>query len=353
MKIAVLLSGGVDSSVALRLLKEEGHQLKAFYLKIWLQDEFSFLGECPWEEDLKYARGVCEQVDVPLEVIPLQTEYWDNVVSYTISEIKEGRTPNPDIFCNSLIKFGEFYDKIDTSFEKVASGHYAKVDFVNGKFLLKTTPDPIKDQTYFLAYLTQKQLSRALFPIGKFKKVEIRKIAENYNLPTMARRDSQGICFLGQIKFREFIKHHLGEFEGDIIDFDSGKLLGKHPGYYYFTIGQRSGLKLGGGPWFVVKKNVRDNLIYVSNHNLADHECSEFLVGKINWIAEEFPSGKNLQVKIRHGMKKHDCLVEQLNKAALRVKLNDSDSGIAPGQFAVFYEGEFCLGGGIILENMA
>jgi len=161
MKIAVLLSGGVDSSVALRLLKDEGHNVTAFYLKIWLQDEFSFLGECPWEEDLKYTRRVCEQAKVPLEVIPLQTEYWDNVVSYTIEEIKEGRTPNPDIFCNSLIKFGEFYDKIDKSFEKVASGHYAKVEMVNGKHFLKTSPDPIKDQTYFLAYLTQQQLSRA------------------------------------------------------------------------------------------------------------------------------------------------------------------------------------------------
>ena len=136
MKIAVLLSGGVDSSVALRLLKDEGHDLTAFYLKIWLQDEYSFLGECPWEEDLKYARGVCEQAGVSLEVISLQTEYWDSVVAYTIDEIKEGRTPNPDIFCNSLIKFGKFYDRIDRSFEKVASGHYAKVKKSNEKYLL-------------------------------------------------------------------------------------------------------------------------------------------------------------------------------------------------------------------------
>ena len=165
MKIAVLLSGGVNSSVALRILKEHGHDLTAFYLKIWLQDEFSFLGECPWEEDLKFARAVCEQAEVPLEVLPLQTEYWENVVSYTIVEIKEGRTPNPDIFCNSLIKFGQFYDKIDPSYEKVASGHYANIEETNGKYILKTSPDPVKDQTYFLSYLTQKQISRALFPV--------------------------------------------------------------------------------------------------------------------------------------------------------------------------------------------
>jgi tRNA (5-methylaminomethyl-2-thiouridylate)-methyltransferase len=351
MKIAVLLSGGVDSSVALRLLKDEGHNLTAFYLKIWLQDEFSFLGECPWEEDLKYARGVCEQSDVPLEVIPLQTEYWDNVVSYTISEIKEGRTPNPDIFCNSLIKFGEFYDKIDSSFEKVASGHYANVENINGKSILRTSPDLIKDQTYFLAYLTQAQLSRALFPIGKFKKSEIRKIAENYNLPTMARRDSQGICFLGQIKFKEFIKHHLGEIEGEIVDIDSGKILGKHPGYYYYTIGQRSGLKLGGGPWFVVKKDVKTNTIYVSRENLSEREKNKFLVGKLNWILGRIPEKKELKVKIRHGSRMYDCNVTLLHEDVLKVKLSDSDSGIAPGQFAVFYDDDVCLGGGIILEE--
>jgi tRNA (5-methylaminomethyl-2-thiouridylate)-methyltransferase len=351
MKIAVLLSGGVDSSVALRLLKDEGHNLTAFYLKIWLQDEFSFLGECPWEEDLKYARGVCKQSDVPLEVIPLQTEYWDNVVSYTISEINEGRTPNPDIFCNSLIKFGEFYDKIDSSFEKVASGHYANVEKINGKYILRTSPDLIKDQTYFLAYLTQAQLSRALFPIGKFKKSEIRKIAENYNLPTMARRDSQGICFLGQIKFKEFIKHHLGEIEGEIVDIDSGKILGKHPGYYYYTIGQRSGLKLGGGPWFVVKKDVKTNTIYVSRENLSEREKNKFLVGKLNWILASIPEKKKLKVKIRHGARMYDCNVALLHEGVLKVELSTSDSGIAPGQFAVFYDDDVCLGGGVILED--
>ena len=351
MKIAVLLSGGVDSSVALRLLKEKGHNLTAFYLKIWLQDEFSFLGECPWEEDLKYARGVCKQADVPLEVIPLQTEYWDNVVSYTISEIKEGRTPNPDIFCNSLIKFGEFYEKIDPSFEKVASGHYANVEKENGKFLLKTSPDPVKDQTYFLAYLTQQQLSRALFPIGKFNKQEIRILAQNYNLPTMARRDSQGICFLGQIKFKEFIKHHLGEIEGEIIDIDTQKTMGKHPGYYYFTIGQRSGLKLGGGPWFVVKKDVDKNIIYISKEDISAREKKEFYVGKLNWISGTKPSDSKLHVKIRHGARKYECRIDWLQENGLKVNLVESDSGIAPGQFAVFYDNEICLGGGIILDH--
>ena len=352
MKVAVLLSGSVDSSVALRLLKDEGYDITAFYLKIWLQDEFSFLGECPWEEDLRFARAVCSQADVPLEVIPLQTEYWDNVVSYTISEIKEGRTPNPDIYCNSLIKFGEFYNKIDSSFQKVASGHYANVEQLNEKYRLKTSPDQIKDQTYFLAYLTQQQLSRALFPIGKFRKAEVRKLAEKYNLPTMTRRDSQGICFLGQIKFKEFIKHHLGEVEGDIVDIDSGKVLGKHSGYYYFTIGQRSGLKLGGGPWFVVKKDVNKNIIYISKENLAIRERNEFSVGKLNWISDLPNDKSNHQVKIRHGSNKYDCVINWISESELSIRISKPDNGIAAGQFAVFYSDNLCLGGGVILDEL-
>ena len=320
----------VDSSVALRLLKDEGHDLTAFYLKIWLQDEFSFLGECPWEEDLKYCRAVCEQVNVPIEVIPLQTEYWENVVTYTI-------------------KFGEFYDKIDSSFEKIASGHYANVEKMNSKFLLKTSPDPIKDQTYFLSYLTQQQLSRALFPIGKFKKREIRALADKYNLATMSRRDSQGICFLGQIKFKEFIKHHLGEMEGKIIDSDTGKVLGNHPGYYFYTIGQRSGLKLGDGPWFVVKKDVKKNIVYVSREDKSFFEKDEFEVGKLNWISEIPPQKNNMKVKIRHGANIFDCRMALINDK-VNVKLNKPDTGIAPGQFAVFYVDDICLGGGVILE---
>ena len=358
MKIAVLLSGGVDSSVALQLLKEQGHDLTAFYLKIWLQDEFSFLGECPWEEDLKYARAVCEQADVPLEIIPLQNEYWDTVVNYTIEEVKEGKTPNPDVYCNSLIKYGEFYDKIDSSFEKVASGHYAQVHEENGKFNLFRSPDPVKDQTYFLAYLTKQQLARAIFPIGKFMKKEIRQLAKKYQLPTMERKDSQGICFLGQVKFKEFIKHHLGEIEGEIIDIDTKTVIGKHPGYYYYTIGQRSGLGLGGGPWYVVNKNVEKNIVYISRENKAERERDEFTVGKFNWISGEFPHKKELNVKIRHGERMYVCIIECLpakqagiDNDKANVKIEIPDKGIAPGQFAVFYDGNVCLGGGVILQD--
>ncbi len=351
MKIAVLVSGGVDSSVALRFLKEKGHDVTAFYLKIWLQDDFSFLGECPWEEDLKYVRSVCEQIEVPVEVIPLQTEYWDNVVSYTIEEIKEGRTPNPDIFCNSLIKFGQFFDKIDSSYEKVATGHYANVIQQENKYLLTTSPDPIKDQTYFLAYLNQEQVSRALFPIGNLQKKEVRTFAQKFSLPTSNRKDSQGICFLGQIKFKEFIKHHLGEKSGKIIDADSGKVLGEHPGYYYYTIGQRSGLKLGGGPWFVVKKDINENVVYISKENKTLRERNSFSVGKINWISGQPTDKSNLKVKIRHGANYYNCKLKLSNNISGDVELDSADNGIAAGQFAVFYDENVCLGGGVILQD--
>ncbi|MGA9294225.1 MAG: tRNA 2-thiouridine(34) synthase MnmA [Ignavibacteriaceae bacterium] len=348
MKIAVLLSGGVDSSVALKLLKDAGHDVTAFYLKIWLQDEFSFLGECPWEEDLNYVRDVCKKEIVPLEILSLQTEYWESVVTYTISEIKEGRTPNPDIFCNSLIKFGQFYNKIDTSFEKVASGHYAKVEKFKDKYALKISPDPVKDQTYFLSYLNQNQLARAVFPLGDFMKSQVRDLAEKFNLPNKNRKDSQGICFLGQIKFNDFIKHHLGEIKGDIVDFDTKKKLGEHNGYYYYTIGQRSGLGLSGGPWYVVEKNVKENLVYISKENRSRRERDSIFVTNLNWILESKPEDKELKVKIRHGKFYYDCRIEFENEDLLNVKLNKMDKGIAAGQFAVFYKDDLCLGGGVI-----
>jgi len=352
MKVALLLSGGVDSSVALRLLKEEGYELTAFYLKIWLQDEFSFLGDCPWEDDLLFARQVCAQADVPLEVLPLQTEYWDTVVSYTISEIEAGRTPNPDIFCNKLIKFGQFYDKIDSSFEKVASGHYANVAFERDKYYLKKSPDAVKDQTYFLAYLTQKQLSRALFPIGNFDKKQIREIAQKYELANKKRKDSQGICFLGQIKFNEFVKYHLGTKKGEIIEIDSGKVIGEHNGYYYYTIGQRSGLGLSGGPWYVVKKDHIDNKIYISKNNeVLLKEKDEFLVSSFNWISGEPQSTNELQVKIRHGEQYYNCKLKMICDNKGKVKIDKPDRGIAPGQFAVFYAGDYCLGAAVIVDG--
>ena len=350
MKIGVLLSGGVDSSVVLGLLAHaKEHQLTAFYLKIWLEDELHFLGECPWEEDLKFVRAVCEQFGVPLEIIPLQQEYSDRVVSYTISELKAGRTPSPDIFCNQRIKFGAFLDQVGNQFDKVASGHYATSKIIDGRAHLYKAIDPIKDQTYFLSQMNQDQLIRCLFPLGVYQKSEVRKLAEGMNLATMHRPDSQGICFLGKIKYNDFVKFHLGHQKGEIREWESGKVLGEHEGFWFHTFGQRKGLKLHGGPWFVVDKDIAQNIVYVSHSDLlATVARDTFYVSDIQWLCDP-PKRNNLQVKLRHGPNLKNCTVSQGNsEGRLEVKLDSSDAGIANGQFAVFYDNDECLGSGMI-----
>ena len=348
MKIAVLISGGVDSSVALSLLKREGHELTAFYLKVWLEDELAFLGACPWEADLKFVRAVCEQLDVPLRVISLQAEYLDRVVAYALGELHAGRTPSPDIFCNQRIKFGAFFDHIDRSYEKVATGHYAQITTRNGVFQLKRAPDAVKDQTYFLSGLRQAQVARALFPIGHLTKAEVRALAREFDLPNRARKDSQGICFLGKIRYADFIAFHLGEQKGEIVDRETGRILGHHRGYYFYTIGQRHGLGLGGGPWYVVQKDVENNVIFVSHATrYADAARNHFWVANPNWIAEP-PRKTALQLKLRHGPAMTPCTIDPADDDRLSVTLAKSDSGIAPGQFAVFYDSEVCLGSAVI-----
>lgn len=353
MKIAVLTSGGVDSSVALKLLKDEGHDVTAFYLKIWLEDELSFLGECPWEEDLKYVREICRTLKVPLEIIPMQKEYFDTVVAYTLNEVKNGRTPNPDIMCNNNIKFGLFLSHIDKSFEKIATGHYADIEEKNGIHYLKKSPDPVKDQTYFLANLKQKQLERIIFPLGKYTKKEVRDFAHNFNLPNKDRKDSQGICFLGKFKYNDFIRHYLGEKKGDILEYETGKKLGEHEGFYYYTIGQRKGIHLPDGPFFVVEKNPKKNIIYISkNYHCTDKARDTVKVADFNWFAGKKPKKTNLQVKLRHGPHSYNCKITypktgSKNQMAT-LKINGSDQGIAQGQFAVFYDGEICLGSAVI-----
>lgn len=351
MKIAVLLSGGVDSSVALRLLQQQGHEVTAFYLKIWLEDELAYLGHCPWEQDLHYAHAVCKQAGVPLEVVSMQKEYWDHVVSYTIAEVKAGRTPNPDVFCNKRIKFGFFLGKIGDNFEKIASGHYARVVNVDGTYQLHCAPDPVKDQTYFLSYLSQEQLSRLLFPIGHLQKSEVRSLANQFELPNKERKDSQGICFLGKLKFSEFIKHHIGECPGDLVEIESGKKLGKHNGFWFYTIGQRQGIGLSGGPWYVVRKDTINNIVYISrSYYTEEKKRNQFLVTDINWLTGSMPQKNNLCIKMRHGKLFHDCVIS-LNKDGLLVRLAERDQGIASGQFAVFYDKYVCLGGGVIKES--
>jgi len=351
MKIAVLISGGVDSAVALRLLHEQGHDITAFYLKIWLEDELTFLGNCPWEEDLKYIHKICDEINVPFKIISAQKEYFEKVVSYTIEEVKAGRTPNPDVLCNNRIKFGMFIDKIGDEYEKVATGHYAQTVEIDGQTLLKQAPDPIKDQTYFLCNLKQNQLKRAVFPIGHLAKKEVRELAEQFDLPNKDRKDSQGICFLGKIKFRDFVNHYLGEKKGDILEYESKEKLGEHKGFWYYTIGQRKDIRLPDGPWFVVEKDSKNNIIYVSKtYHSEDKVRNSFKVSDFNWFTGKAPIKQDLNVKIRHGEKTYNCHLEFLNKKLAQVALKQNDQGIAAGQFAAFYDGDICLGSGVICE---
>jgi len=349
MKIAVLVSGGVDSSVALKLLREQGHDLVAFYLKIWLEDDMAFLGSCPWEEDLSFVRKTCQFTDVPLEIVSLQREYYERVVDWTIGELRKGRTPSPDILCNERVKFGAFLERVGDRFEHVATGHHAQTIKRDGKSLLVRGIDPIKDQTYFLCHLRQHQIRQCVFPVGCYTKAAIRTLAQDWNLANAQRPDSQGICFLGRIPYPDFVEFHLGEMNGDIVENLTGRILGQHRGYWFHTIGQRKGLGLSGGPWYVVAKDIAANRIIVEHKDrLPEVGRSLFRVLSPNWIAGE-PLNRELQVRIRHGEKISNCLVTP-GATWIDVELEQPDTGIASGQFAALYDGEICLGGGQIEE---
>jgi len=354
MKTAVLLSGGVDSSVALYELLGQGRtDITAYYLKIWLEDELSYLGDCPWEEDLGYARAVCDAAGVPLKVVSLQAEYYERVVEYALQELRVGHTPSPDIFCNQRVKFGAFYDKVGDEVDRVASGHYGVVDRADEAAVrLLRSPDHVKDQTYFLSHLSQAQVAKIEFPIGGFFKNNVRELAHRYNLANQARKDSQGICFLGKIKYNDFVQHYLGEKPGAIVDRETGKKLGVHKGFWFHTIGQRSGLGLGNGPWFVVDKDIDANTVFVSHlEHRQQQNRRDFVVGELTWIHRPPRADEALTCKLRHGPELLGCRIEAREaESRLAVRLDEGDPGIAPGQFSVFYSGDECLGAGMILS---
>ena len=368
--VAMLLSGGVDSSVALHILKSQGYAVTAFYLKIWLEDELAHLGHCPWEDDYNLCIEICQQANVPLESISLQTEYKEKVISYTVAEAQRGRTPNPDIMCNARVKFGCFYDAIEgRGFDFVASGHYAQLTTTeHGVKQLLRAPDPIKDQSYFLCALRQEQLQRVLFPIGHLEKHEVRQLAHDYNLPNKNRPDSQGLCFLGKVKFDEFLSAYLGTLPGDIIDAQTGSTIGRHNGVWYHTVGQRKGIgkvldpkATARGPWYVVAKDPEKNIVYTSNE--YDEESftqarSDVYIEDIHWISGSSPpfllnGPARYDLKIRHGPTIVRGSLELLEDGVANVKLDQKDGGLAPGQYVVLYEpdGIVCYGGGVISER--
>eukprot|EP00547_Thalassionema_nitzschioides_P014209 CAMPEP_0194252112 /NCGR_PEP_ID=MMETSP0158-20130606/26800_1 /TAXON_ID=33649 /ORGANISM="Thalassionema nitzschioides, Strain L26-B" /LENGTH=384 /DNA_ID=CAMNT_0038989427 /DNA_START=693 /DNA_END=1844 /DNA_ORIENTATION=+ len=375
-KVAILLSGGVDSAVALNILKREGYNITAFYLKIWLEDELAHLGQCPWEDDFRICEAICSEANVRLEAISLQKQYKDKVISYTIKEAEKGRTPNPDIMCNSRVKFGCFYDVIENrGFDYIASGHYAQlvIDKETGLKKLSRAPDPVKDQSYFLCTLTQQQLDKVLFPIGHLQKAEVRELAESFNLPNKNRPDSQGLCFLGKVKFDEFLDAYLGERPGNILDAKTGQTLGRHKGVWYHTVGQRKGIgkvldpkATSRGPWYVVSKDPARDIVYVSNE--YDEEAfkaarSDVIVEDIHWIAGEPPpilkneegcyQEAKFHMKIRHGPRIAEGSLILNDNSSGNIKLDKKDGGLAPGQFIVLYgvNSTECLGAGVISER--
>jgi tRNA-specific 2-thiouridylase len=348
-KIAVLTSGGVDSSVALARLAEAGeHDLRAYYLKIWLEDELAFLGSCPWEEDLEVVRTVCDAYRVPLEIASLQRDYYDRVVNVTISELEAGRTPSPDVLCNRLIKFGAFVDRFADNADFIASGHHARVDHAGRLSRLLKGVDPVKDQTYFLSQMHQNQLARCLFPIGGMTKAEVRREARRMGLPNSGRPDSQGICFLGRVPYDAFVEHHLGQNPGVIRDVTSGAELGRHRGLWFHTIGQRKGLGLGSGPWYVIGKDRQANELRVVHAEVLEHHHRDrFEIAAPHWIASE-PTTDRLELRVRHAPDVVGCTIHRRSGGGLDVRMDESESGIAPGQYAVLYDGDECLGGGVI-----
>lgn len=285
MNIAALLSGGVDSSVVVHLLNEAGYKPTLFYIKIGMDDDE--LLHCSSEEDIEMASLIAHKYGCKLEVVDLHQDYWDNVVDYTIKKVKLGLTPNPDVMCNKLIKFGVFEQRVGKDFDKTATGHYAGTAEIDGKTYLTTAKDPVKDQTDFLAQINYLQVSKLMFPLGNMMKSEVRDIALKANLPSSKRPDSQGICFLGKVNYNDFIRRYLGEKEGPIVELETGKILGKHKGYWFHTVGQRKGLGLSGGPWYVIKKDVDANIVWASKGFDADAQYgNEFTMRDFHFITE-------------------------------------------------------------------
>jgi tRNA-specific 2-thiouridylase len=342
--VYVGLSGGVDSSVTAALLQKEGYNVVGVYMKNWTQDLPGV--KCPWKEDLGDARAVAAVLDIPFKVFDFQTEYRKQVVDYMIAEYQAGRTPNPDIMCNQEIKFKLFLDAaVADGADMIATGHYAKVD--NGELLRGV--DDNKDQTYFLYRVSGKALAKTLMPIGNYTKPEVRQLAFKFNLPTAAKKDSQGICFVGPVGMKAFLAQYVQTAPGPIVD-QRGKEIGQHDGAVFYTIGQRQGLGVGGGkPYYVTGKNMETNTVYVTdNPDDLELHSDHILLSDIHWIGAAPDKTVQLQVRLRHRGQLIDCHIK-----GDELVLSAPQRAIAAGQSAVIYDGQKVLGGGIIQSAFA
>mgnify|MGYP004567783031 FL=1 len=357
MKTVVIgMSGGVDSSVAAYLLKKEGYNVIGLFMRNWdsvINNDY--LGNpnldndiCPQEVDYNDAVEVCKKLDIPLHRVDFVKEYWDNVFTYFLDELNKGRTPNPDVMCNKYIKFDAFFKKAkELGADFIATGHYARV--IDGK-LCKAVDDN-KDQSYFLAYVDKNKFKEVLFPIGELTKPMVRKIAVELDLVTARKKDSTGICFIGERNFRNFLKNYLPNMPGDIVDIETKEVLGKHIGLMYYTLGQRRGLNLGGNELkhYVCEKDLKNNILYVANGDENKYLfTTSALIENFNFLTDDRPSQCNC--KFRYRQKDVSVNVEYLEDNMIKVSYTNVKA-VTPGQFCVLYDNDVCLGGGIIKET--
>jgi tRNA-specific 2-thiouridylase len=350
--VVVGMSGGVDSSVAALLLKEQGYNVIGLFMNNW--EEKDECGHCTAEDDFSDVRRVASVLDIPYYSVNFSKQYLDRVFSYFLKEYKEGRTPNPDVLCNREIKFKDFKESaIKLGADFIATGHYCDISHDNGVHKLLKAKDQNKDQTYFLNQLNQKQLENVLFPLGKMDKSEVRAIAEKYNLITAKKKDSTGICFIGERNFRNFLQTYLPAKKGKILDMN-GKVVGEHLGLMYYTIGQRKGLNIGGqkgddgSRWFVIEKDLKNNVLYVA-HGEEDKLYSKgLLMNSCNFMPGT-PNAKTFEctAKFRYRQTEQKVLVN-IRDNDIFVEFDEKQRAITEGQYAVFYNGNYCIGGGVI-----
>ena len=351
-RIAVLLSGGVDSSVVVYEFARLGLHPDCFYIKIGPEEAEEW--DCSSEEDLEMATAVAAKYGCRLQVVDCHKEYWQQVTKYTMDKVRAGYTPNPDVMCNRLIKFGAFDEKVGHDYDLIATGHYACTETIDGEKWLATSPDPVKDQTDFLAQIYDWQLRKAVFPIGRYMKEEVRAIAEREHLVNAKRKDSQGICFLGKINYNDYIRRYLGENPGDVLEFETGRKIGTHRGLWFHTIGQRHDLGFGGGPWYAVKKDMAANVLFVSKgYEPLTAYKKDFKIHDFNFLTRNPWAGEpsvRVTFKIRHTPEFHNATLETLGPGSFYIHSDDLIQGVAPGQFCVIYDERhhLCIGSGEI-----